>query len=129
MMWNETVNANWIRDRRSAVTSMTGPSLAPEIGSREIDKLVCFPVHHRFHHVEGKAFRHFDGNGGRHGELGSAYDRVDQYRPLMRQGRGHSHLHVARAFDPNSPNTNGLRHCGEIGVLELGAEVEEAGRF
>src|ERR1700746_1899581 len=53
MMWNEIVNANWMRESRRAVSSMESPPcLAPQIGFGEVDHLVAAPAHDRLHHVE-----------------------------------------------------------------------------
>jgi hypothetical protein len=41
---------------RSSASTLT---LAPQIRSREIDQLVAAAAHHRLHHLEREALRHF----------------------------------------------------------------------
>src|SRR5947209_9526555 len=64
MMWNETVNANCSRDRRSAVRSMG------------VSRWNAVSRHHRARPGDPRLFRHLDPNGGGHvdGRISSGHD-------------------------------------------------------
>jgi hypothetical protein len=83
----------------------------------------------RLHHVEREALRHLDGDGGRHGKLGAVYDRIDGDGTVMHEGGRNAITDIDRVFEANAANTDGFGHCREIGIIELGTEIEEPRRF
>src|SRR3984957_2500460 len=109
----------------------SGPSLklTPEIRSGEVDHLVTSATENGFHHVEGKALCHLNGDGGRHRKLCAIDDNIHQNRSVESEGFGDALLHFTCIFEPDCADAHLLGHIRKIRILELRARADESGRL
>ena len=56
-------------------------------------------------------------------------DHIEEGGPVVRQRASHGARQFTRIFDANTVNPDGPCHLREVGVVERGPEVEQAGRL
>ena len=103
--------------------------LAKEIDLGQIDDFVAAPAQNGLEHEQAEAGHLLEADRRRHGELLPVHDDFHQRGSVVREGLGDHRPNFLRRFCGQPQEPGSLGDLCEIGILQVGGEVEEAGRL
>src|SRR5262245_38563187 len=116
------------RRARSLADGM-GVRLVKQIDLCQIDDFVAPPTENCFEHEEAEAGHLLEADRRRHGEFLSRYGSLDQSRAVVLERLSDHRPDLLRRFGPQTQKADGFSHLGEIRVVKVGGEIEDAGRL